>query len=69
MYTMVKLMDNTVIHEVYSSVKQAFFTVLLFGIKIWQVLVFLIIPYLFVAIQCKNRKHVSCCYISIIIHS
>ena len=26
--TMVKLMDNTVIHEVYSSVKQAFFTVL-----------------------------------------
>ena len=29
MYTMVKLMDNTVIHEVYSSVKQAFFTVIL----------------------------------------
>ena len=24
---MVKLMDNTVIHEVYNSVKQAFFTV------------------------------------------
>jgi len=31
----------------------------LFGIKIWQVLVFLLIPCLFVAIQCKNRKHVS----------
>jgi len=31
----------------------------LFGLKIWQVLVFLIIPCLFVAIQCKNRKHVS----------
>ena len=31
----------------------------LFGIKIWQVLVFLIIPCLFVAIQCKKRKHVS----------
>ena len=30
MYTMVKLMDNTVIHEVYNSVKQAFFTVLKF---------------------------------------
>ena len=25
---MVKLMDNTVIHEVYNSVKQAFFTVM-----------------------------------------
>ena len=25
---MVKLMDNTVIHEVYNSVKQAFFTVI-----------------------------------------
>ena len=42
---------------------------ILFGIKIWQVLVFLIIPCLFVAIQCKNRKHVSCCYITIIIHT
>ena len=31
----------------------------LFGIKIWQVLVFIIIPCLFVAIQCKNRKQVS----------
>ena len=31
----------------------------LFGIKIWQVLVFLVIPCLFVAIRCKNRKHVS----------
>ena len=27
---MVKLMDNTVIHEIYSSVKQAFFTVQVF---------------------------------------
>ena len=33
MYTMVKLMDNTVIHEVYSSVKQAFFTVLVTPIQ------------------------------------
>ena len=32
---------------------------LLFGLKIWQVLAFLIIPCLFIAIQCKNRKHVS----------
>ena len=32
---------------------------LLFGLKIWQVLAFLIIPCLFVAIQCKNRKRVS----------
>ena len=32
---------------------------LLFGFKIWQVLVFLIIPCLFVAIRCKNRKYVS----------
>ena len=32
---------------------------ILFGVKIWQILVFLIIPCLFVAIQCKNRKHVS----------
>ena len=31
----------------------------LFGIKIWQVLVFFVIPCLFVAIQCKNRKCVS----------
>ena len=31
----------------------------LFGIKIWQVSVFLIIPCLFVAIRCKKRKHVS----------
>jgi len=30
----------------------------IFGFKIWQVLVFLIIPCLFVAIQCK-KKHVS----------
>ena len=29
---------------------------LLFGLKIWQLLAFLIIPCLFVAIQCKNRK-------------
>ena len=36
---------------------------LLFGFKIWQVLVFLIIPCLFVAIRCKNRKHVSYIYI------
>ena len=37
---------------------------LLFGLKIWQVLAFLIIPCLFVEIQCKNRKRVSvyiCC--------
>ena len=34
----------------------------LFGFKIWQVLVFLIIPCLFVAIQCK-KKHVS--YVSV----
>ena len=32
---------------------------LLFGLKIWQVLAFLIIPCLFIAIQCKNKKHVS----------
>ena len=32
---------------------------LLFGLKIWQALAFLIIPCLFVAIQCKNRKRVS----------
>ena len=31
----------------------------LFGVKIWQVLVFLTIPCLFVAIRCKNRKYVS----------
>ena len=31
----------------------------IFGIKIWQVLVFLMIPCLFVAIRCKNRKRVS----------
>ena len=33
--------------------------ILLFGLKIWQVLVFLIIPCLFIASQCKNKKHVS----------
>ena len=34
---------------------------LLFGLKMWQLLAFLIIPCLFVAIRCKNRKrhHVS----------
>jgi len=32
---------------------------LLFGLKIWQLLAFLIIPCLFVTIQCKNRKYVS----------
>ena len=36
---------------------------LLFGLKIWQVLAFLIIPCLFVAIQCKNRKRVSMLYV------
>ena len=30
---MVKLMDNTVIHEVYSSVKQAFFTVIAWDVS------------------------------------
>ena len=32
----------------------------IFGLLIWQVLIFLLIPCLFVAIQCKNRRrHVS----------
>ena len=30
-----------------------------FGMKIWQVLVFITIPCLFVAIRCKNKKYVS----------
>ena len=30
-----------------------------FGLKIWQLLAFLLIPCLFIAIQCKNRKNVS----------
>ena len=30
-----------------------------FGLKVWQLLAFLVIPCLFVAIQCKNRKNVS----------
>ena len=30
---------------------------LLFGLKLWQLLAFLTIPCLFVAIQCKKRKH------------
>ena len=30
-----------------------------FGLKIWQVLAFLTVPCLFVAIQCKKRKYVS----------
>ena len=33
------------------------------GLKIWQVLAFLIISCLFVAIQCKNRKRVSMLYV------
>ena len=32
---------------------------LIFGFKIWQALVFLIIPCLFIAIRCKSRKNVS----------
>ena len=32
---------------------------ILFGVKIWQVLVFIMIPCLFVAIRCKNSRHVS----------
>ena len=32
---------------------------LIFGFKIWQALVFVIIPCLFIAIQCKSRKRVS----------
>ena len=31
----------------------------LFGIKIWQASVFIIIPCLFIAMQCRNRKQVS----------
>ena len=35
----------------------------IFGLKVWQALVFLLIPCLFVAIQCKNRRrHVSWCF-------
>ena len=30
---------------------------LVFGFKIWQTLVFIIIPCLFIAIRCKSRKH------------
>ena len=30
-----------------------------FGLKVWQLLAFLVIPCLFVAIQCKNRRNVS----------
>ena len=32
---------------------------LLFGLKMWQMLAFLIIPCLFVVIRCKNNKYVS----------
>ena len=32
---------------------------IIFGIKIWQVLIFLTIPCLFIAMKCKNRKYVS----------
>ena len=31
----------------------------IFGMKIWQVLVFITVPCLFVAIRCKNKKYVS----------
>ena len=35
----------------------------LFGVKIWQSSVFIIIPCLFIAMQYRNRKHVSYAYL------
>ena len=39
-----------------------------FGMKIWQLLAFLVIPCLFIAIQCKNRKNVSNSHCNVHIH-
>ena len=56
---MVKLMDNTVIHEVYNSVKQAFFTVIeeeTFILSIICLLPIFILPigYYYYQLQCKT---------------